>query len=843
MSAMGLAVEEAARRLSDVGPNELPAKSRVPVTARVLSQLRDPLVLVLLFALALTVATGDWTDATVIALVVVANTVVGVVQEVRADHAVTALARMSAPAVRVRRGGVEQSVRTADLVPGDVVVLGEGDVVPADGEVIESSSLLVDESALTGESVPVGHRARHDDEAGDDVSAGTVVVKGRAVVEVTRTGANSTLGRIAALTDVESGPTPLQRRMTQLSRVLALVVVALCAVVLVLGLARGEPTELMLVTAVSLAVAAVPESLPAVVALSLAMGAHRMATRHAIARRLPAVETLGSVTVLATDKTGTLTQAQMVVEEIWTPQREVTLAGAGGEPSDRLTRERGRFESASAPDVLQLLRAAALCNDAALAASDVQSRSWTGLGDPTEVALLVAAARVGIWRESLARDYPRVGELPFDSASQEMTTLHAAAAGAGRILVVRKGSPEALHARTGGRPQPDGWQRAMCWAAEMAGRGFRVLAVTAGEVDDAAAAADTELPLLGMVAMHDPAKPAAGPTVRACQDAGIVGVLVTGDHPATALAVARSVGLIPAGGRVDPGVLATGAQVAEGLVPDLTVPRVFARTGPEQKLAIVRAWQNRGAVVAMTGDGVNDGPALRRADIGVAMGHHGTEVARQAADLVLADDELATVVKAIEEGRRVYDNIRRFLLFGMAGGVAEILVMLTGPFTGLAVPLLAAQILWINLLTHGLTGVALGAEPVGAGAMRRPPRPPEQSVLGDGLWQSVLAVGVVISVVTLVLGLWSQDAGRPWRSLVFLALTCLQLGVALGLRPVLWTRDNLFLPVAVTCSFAAALAGLYVPALQDLLGLEPLPAGDVVVGVLAGLVGFATVRL
>lgn len=832
MSVPGLTASEAARRLVEWGPNAVPTRRRATTGARVLSQLRDPLILVLLAACGLTVATGDMADTVVIALVVVANTAVGVVQEVRADRAVTALSDLVVPSVRVVRDGGEVSVPASDLVPGDVVLLSEGDVVPAEGEVVEATSLLVDESALTGESVPVGRGGRHGDRAGDEVSAGTVVVKGRAVVAVTLTGPRSTLGRIAALTDVRSGPTPLQRRMARLGRRLAEVVVGLCLLVLALGLARGEPGELMVVTAISLAVAAVPESLPAVVALSLAMGARRMAARRAIVRRLAAVETLGSVTVLATDKTGTLTLARMRVEELWTPEGSYAVApGSQGV----FLRDGRPVDPQATPDLRALLEAAALCNDATLLPA-VEDEEPSGLGDPTEVALLVAARSAGLTRPELERSRPRIAEVPFDSLARHMTTFHATDGGGRATFVVRKGSPEAL-ARASGHGDP-AWRAALVQAAEFATRGYRVLAVEAGPPTGR----QQGLPLLGLLAMDDPAKPSAARTVAACHRAGILPVLITGDHRETAVAVATRVGIVTPGQASDPAVVATGDDIAQGLVPDLTSPRVFARTRPEQKLEIVAAWQARGAVVAMTGDGVNDGPALRRADIGVAMGHRGTEVARQAADMVLADDELATVESAVEEGRRVYDNIRRFLVFGLAGGAAEILLMLVGPLAGLALPLLAAQILWVNLLTHGLTGVAMGAEPADDDVMDRPPRPPEQSVLGDGLWQRVLVVAAVLGAGCLALGAWGQATGRPWQSLVFLALTCMQLGVALGLRARLLTRENVWLPVAVLGSLALALAGVYLPLLQEVLTLGPLDPLDAALAVASGAVGWAAVR-
>jgi Ca2+-transporting ATPase len=840
----GLTRTEAAQRRARVGPNELRQRGRISVWSSIGLQLRDPLIVVLLAACALTLVTGDLADAAVIAFVVVVNTAVGVTQEVRADRAITALAQLSAPVVRVIRDGLETSVPSAELVPGDVVLLGEGDIVPADCDLLEASSLLVDESALTGESVAVGKAAPAGATPGDVLSSGTVVVKGRAVAEVTRTGQSSAMGRIAALMDTRAQPTPLQRRLSGLGRVLALVAVALCAVVLALGLARGEPLELMLVTAISLAVAAVPESLPAVVTFSLALGARRMVARNAVVRRLPAVETLGSVTVLATDKTGTLTEARMLVEELWTPRHSVAVSGHGYAPEGELRSCGAALVPDEAPDVVELLRAGVLCNDAQLTPPDRPDGRWSGLGDPTELALLSAAGKAGVTRDGLEGDHRRIGERPFDSATQQMTTAHLVTrAGEDRVVVVTKGSVEALHAQHGHGREAAAWRSALVRADELAAEGFRVLALSAGELPADQDWESAPHRLLGLVAMNDPAKPAARTTIEECRSAGIVPVLVTGDHPATARAVALRVGVLAAEDADREGSVVTGAEIAAGEVADLTGPRVFARTSPEQKLDIVQAWKDRGAVVAMTGDGVNDGPALHRADIGVAMGHRGTEVARQAADLVLADDDLATVVSAVQEGRRVYANIRLFLVFALSGGAAEIVIMLLGPFLGLVVPLVAAQILWINLLTHGITGVAIGAEPVSPDAMSRPPRPPEQSVLGDGLWQRVVAVSGLLSVATLALGLWAHDDGRAWQTMIFLALTCLQLGVAVGIRPLQLTRQNPLLPLAVAGSLLLAVAGVYVPVLQDLLSTTALPAADLALAVAAGGLGWLAARV
>jgi Ca2+-transporting ATPase len=464
VDAAGLSQAEADRRLQQVGPNEIRQRGRISVWSSIGLQLRDPLVVVLLAACTLTLLTGDYADAAVIAFVVLVNTAVGVTQEVKADRAITALAQMSAPVVRVRRDGVETSVPAAELVPGDVVVLGEGDVVPADCDLLEASSLLVDESALTGESVAVGKAAPQGEAAGDVLAAGTVVVKGRALAVVTGTGASSALGQIAALMDTRVQQTPLQRRLAELGRTLALVAVVLCAVVLVLGLSRGEPLELMLVTAISLAVAAVPESLPAVVTFSLALGARRMVARNAVVRRLPAVETLGSVTVLATDKTGTLTEARMLVEELWTPEHSVVVSGQGYAPHGELVCDGTALDLDHAPDVLELLRACVLCNDAKLKSPAGPGEPWSGLGDPTELSLLSAAGKVGVTKEALDEIWPRVGEVPFDSATQQMTTAHMVTPRDGRrVLVVDKGSVEALHATHGASDWTGSWRASASW--------------------------------------------------------------------------------------------------------------------------------------------------------------------------------------------------------------------------------------------------------------------------------------------------------------------------------------------------------------------------------------------
>ncbi|HEY7264471.1 MAG TPA: cation-transporting P-type ATPase [Trebonia sp.] len=840
----GLSSAEAAARLARFGPNELPRARRTSFWELIAGQLRDPLVMVLLVAVVLTLATGDWTDAGVILLVIVVNTAAGVTQEVKAGKAIAALSELTAPEARVLRDGEQRTVPATEVVAGDVLVLAEGDIVPADAAVVDAAALLVDESALTGESVPADKAAGRD-----AVSAGTTVVRGRGRAVVTATGAASAMGRIAALMGERQGLTPLQRRLAGVGRVLAVAAAALSVIVLVIGLARGQSAELMVVTAISLVVAAVPESLPAVVTLALALGARRMSARHALIRRLPAVETLGSVTVLGTDKTGTLTQGDMVVRRVWTPDGgDAEIGGTGYGPDGAPTRSGLAVDAGQAPDLGRLLAAGALCNDAALRPPDDDRPGWTAVGDPTEAALLSAAAKAGLDPGELHASFPRVAELPFDSDRKRMTTAHRLPGGG--VRVVSKGAPEVMLTPETIAGDAAALPRAARRAGELARAGFRVLAVAeaerSGPLDGppdqpTGAGMESGLRLLGLTAILDPPRPAAAATIASCQAAGITPVLITGDHPATARAIALDLGIIGDDADVvDCGVVDRGEA---GPSASFGAARVFARASPEQKLTIIKARQAAGEVVAMTGDGVNDGPALRCADIGVAMGERGTEVARQAADLVLADDELGTVVAAAEEGRRVYANIRRFLLYGLAGGGAEIAVMLAGPLVGLALPLLPAQILWVNLLTHGLPGVALGSEPADPAAMRRPPRPPAESVLGAGLWQRTVRVGVVIAAVTLGVALWGHATGRPWQSMAFFALGTTQLTVALGSRARPGTLANPALLWAVAGALGLQFAGLYLPFLNDLLKTTPLSGLDLLVVVALSTLGYVAIRL
>ncbi|MDG4770156.1 cation-transporting P-type ATPase [Solwaraspora sp. WMMD792] len=844
----GLDATEVARRVIEYGPNVVPGgPGRAGLIRRVVRQLSDPLVVLLLAAGVVTTALADYPNTVVILLVVVVNTGIGVVQEVRADRAIAALDRLAAPVARVLRDGVDRVVPAAELVPGDLVKITAGDIVPADLLLTAATRLRCDESTLTGESVPV----RRDD--GDVAHAGTVVVAGRATGTVTRTGADSALGRIAALMRrTRPGPTPLQLRLTRLSRVLGATAVLLSGLVFLIGLGGGRPVAELAVTAVSLVVAAVPESLPAVVTLALALGAHRMARARAVPRRLPAVEALGSVTVVAADKTGTVTEGRMAVQRVVTPVAEYTVDGLGYRPTGRIVR-RSVDGAAGVPvgvapdDLRQLARAGLLCNDAELTAPDRDGDAadrdaqyggtangstangstpdWRAVGDPLEAALVAFAGRTGLDADEIRRAWPRVAEHPFDQTHRRMTTAHRTCDG--RYLLVCKGAPETVLTAEVTDADPGQLTVLLDQARRLADAGLRTLAVAASVVTTLPDLAHPGgLRPLGLLGIGDPVRADAPDVARTFAAAGIRLLLVTGDHPGTAAAVGGRLGIWSAG---DP--VATDPAAPEQA-------RVFARIQPEQKLDVVAALQAQGHVVAMTGDGVNDGPALRRADVGVAMGG-GTDVARQAADLVLVDDHLGTVAAAVGEGRRIYDNVRRFLRYALAGGVAELAVMLLGPLFGLALPLLPGQILWINLLTHGVPGVALGAEPAEPDVLRRPPRPPTESVLGAGLLTGVLTTGALITAVTLAAGVAAYHAGRPWQTMVFVTLGLAQLGVALAVRARRGTATeglqrgtaaaggrrrmaNPALVFAVAGAGLLQLAGVYLGPLRTLLGTEPL---------------------
>jgi Ca2+-transporting ATPase len=795
--ADGLTAAEAAQRLQRDGPNALPESPPRGPVAIFLAQFADFMIGVLLVAAGVSWVIGEGIEAGAILAIVVLNAILGFVQEWRAAQAMAALRSLAAPSAHVIRDAARTDVAAADLVVGDIVWLEAGARVPADLRLVESAALRVDEAALTGESVPVDKDALLTCPADAALAdrrnmayAGTNTTAGRALGLVVGTGRATQLGTIARLVE-QAGETrtPLQERLARFGRRLALAVLAICAVIFAAGVARGEPTALMFLTAVSLAVAAIPEALPAVVSIALAFGARRMARENALVRRLPCVESLGSVTVICSDKTGTLTQNRLRLE---------------------------RFEAASEQTRSHALEVLALNSDASRDAAG----GW--LGDPTEIALVDHAHASGVEIEALRQALPRIAELPFDSERKRMTTVHARG---DDVLVTVKGAPEAVLPLCAGI-DPGPWHRR---ADAMAAEGLRVLALAGRSADRHLPIEDVDrdLHLLGLVGLIDPPRPEARAAVAECLTAGIAPVMITGDHPATALAIARALGIADEASDV-----ITGGELERlddaSLGERLRAARVFARVDPAQKIRIVEALQAGGACVAMTGDGVNDAPALKKSDIGVSMGRGGTDVAREASDLVLLDDNFATIVGAVREGRRIYDNIRKFVRFVMAGNAGEIWTIFLAPFLGLPIPLTPIQILWVNFITDGLPGLALAGEPAEANVMRRPPRPRDESVFAHGIWQHILWAGLLIGGVSLAACAWAISHGEHPQTMAFTVLTFAQLVHVEAIRSEtqslarIGLASNRFMLVTVVASVALHLAIVYVPALQAVFGTEAL---------------------
>lgn len=808
----GLAADEVQLRQAQHGPNQLLEARPRTWQSRLLSPFRDFMIIVLLAAAVLSGVIGDLTDTIAILVIVALNAAISIAQEWRADRALAALRKLAAPHALVRRAGEHQTVAVEHLVPGDVVLLEAGNQVPADLRLHQVAQLQIDESSLTGESVTVAKAIHHlpagDHVLGDRINMafkGTLVTHGRGAGLVVATGSATELGRVAALLrDEAARQTPLQLRLSAFGKRLSLVVLAICALVFGISVLRGEPVLLMGLTAISLAVAAIPEALPAVVSVLLALGARRLVRVQALVRRLAAVETLGSVTVICSDKTGTLTQNRMRVE------REQLFSG----PIDRN----------DAIDTQELWRACVLCNDA-----HRDGDHW--VGDPTETALIERAESVGLDARALKQEAPRRHEWPFDSGRKRMTTLHARDTG-WRAYV--KGAPETVLERC---INADAVALGTRQATEWAQQGLRVLAIARrdgsgefAEID--AGTIERELTLIGLVGMIDPPREEARAAVAECRAAGIRPLMITGDHPATALAIARQLGIADAHASV-----ITGTEIAQldaaALTAAVARTAVYARVDPAQKIRIVQALQARGEFTAMTGDGVNDAPALSAADIGVAMGRDGTDVAREAAGLVLLDDNFATIVAAVREGRRIFDNIRKFIRYALTGNSGEIWVLFLAPLIGLPIPLLPIHILWVNLVTDGLPGLALAAEPAERGIMQRPPRPPRESIFAHGLWQHALWVGLLIAGLCLGVQAWALHIGDShWQTMVFTALTLTQMAHVLAIRSeteALWQQglfSNRPLLAAVVLTLLLQLATIYLPPLQSVFHTQALTAAE-----------------
>ena len=874
----GLSQAEAERRLDEYGPNELVEHGLKSPLHILREQLTATMMLILIVAAIISAALGDAKDAVAIIAIVILNAVLGFRQEYQAERAMAALKKLAVPTVKVRRDGRLREISARELVTGDVVQLETGNLVPVDGRLLESVNLRVEEAALTGESQPVDktvHALGGEELPVADrintVYMGTLITYGRGQAVVTETGMDTELGHIATMIQAtEQEPTPLQRRLAQLGRGLALAAVAIVTVVFVLGLARGEEARLMFLTAISMAVAAVPEGLPAVVTIGLAMGAQRMLQRRALIRKLPAVETLGSVTVICSDKTGTLTENRMtvtVLDVLGETQRVDTLLQAGVPVLD------ADLTPGTEPAVRSLgllVEAAALCNDATLEAIDEGFVEYRAIGDPTEGALVVAAAQFGRYKSELEKRWPRVAEAPFTSERKRMTTIHQTSPSLDEtnarhwdspLVAFCKGSVDGLleianQVWAGDEAVPlsaEFRQRIQLANDRLARDGQRVLGaafrpLTAQPSPVEESELEKEMTFIGLIGMMDPPRPEVKDAVQTCRSAGIRPIMITGDHPLTAQHIASALE-IATDGRVLTGqdLASMSVEKLEQVVEEVSV---YARVSPEDKLRIVQALQDKGHIVAMTGDGVNDAPALKKADIGVAMGITGTDVAKEAADMVLLDDNFATIVAAVEEGRVIYDNIRKFIKYTMTSNAGEIWVMLLAPILGMPLPLLPLQILWVNLVTDGLPGLALTIEPAERGTMQRRPYPPQESIFARGMGRDILWVGLLMGFFCLGLGFWAwKTDNAAWQTMVFTALTLSQMGNALALRS---ERDSVFrigllsnkaLLGAVLMTLVLQIAVIYVPMLQGLFKTVSLPLDDLIITLVVSTAVFGGVEL
>ena len=836
----GLSNEEAARRLAAHGPNELEAADVIAPWQILVAQFKNVLILILLVAVGLSAVLGHATEAAVISVIVVFAAVLGFVQEYRAERAIEALRQMAAPNATVVRDGKEDDVPARELVPGDVVLLRAGDRASADARLSEVVALQVEESALTGESLPVEKQTTalvHEQQLGDRtnmVYAGTTVTYGKGRGVVVATGMETEFGGIARmLQTIERGKTPLQLSLDRVGMLLARTAFVLVVVVVGLGLLRGEAFLDMLLFGAALAVAVVPEALPAVITISLTLAAQRMVRRQALIRSLPAIETLGSVSVVCSDKTGTLTKDQMTVRKVLSDGQMVEVSGAGYEPAGVFRRDGSPVELSAA--LVETLRAAALASDAQLVKSETNDQ-WQVRGDPTEAALIVAAAKAGLHRPDLLAERPRVDEIPFTSEAKRMTTVHGTPNGS---VAYAKGAPEVvLEASTrqltaSGETALDGEGRESLLetARQMASEALRVLAV-ARRSGATLENAERELTFLGLVGMIDPPRPEAKAAVRTCEEAGIRPVMITGDHPLTAEAIAREIGLLAAGRAVTGSELESmdGDELARGA----ETIQVYSRVSPEHKLRIVTALQQNGHSVAMTGDGVNDAPALKKADIGVAMGITGTDVTKEAAAMTLTDDNFASIVAAVEEGRSVFGNIKKYLMYLLSANLGEIGLLVGASLLGKPLPLSAVQILYVNLATDGLPALALAVDPPERGLMRRPPRRRGEGIFTKRVVALIVTGGAWSALVTLSLFSWAVSTERVLAeamTMTFATLVLIEFFKAYSFRSdrhSVFDRPfaNRWLNLAIVWEIVLLVLVVNVPFLQDAFGTRSLSAAD-----------------
>jgi P-type Ca2+ transporter type 2C len=835
----GLASAEAAQRLHVYGPNELQALNRVSAWHTFAAQFQNVLILILLGATLVSGFLGHTLEAVVITVIVLFAVLLGFIQEHRAGRALEALRKMAAPVARVLRDKEETVVPSRDLVPGDVVLLRTGDRVPADARVTQAVNLAVDESALTGESAAVEKTiARFDDARlllGDRKNmtyAGTLVAYGRGQAVVVSTGMSTEFGHVARLVEsVEASRTPLQENLDRLGATLGKAALVVVAIVVAIGLARGLPVIDMFMFGIALAVAVVPEALPAVVTISLAIGVRRMVKRNALVRRLPIVETLGSTSVICTDKTGTVTKNEMTVRQVFADDHLFELTGAGYEPTGQLL-EAGHVVEPP-PDVRALLSAGVLASDARLVTREGQ---WQVEGDATEGALVVAATKAALNPVDLNQQEPRIAEIPFTSERRRMTTLHTTTAG---VVAYSKGAAEEVLASCTSRLQfgedvpltESGREGIRAVEQRMAGEGLRVLAVARNSctsVQDA----ESRMTLLGLVAMMDPPRPEARDAVRVCEAAGIRPVMITGDHPLTASTVANELGMLK-NWRVVSG-RDLDAMSDEDLKRHVADIAVYARVSPAAKMRVVTAWQSRGEIVAMTGDGVNDAPALKKADVGIAMGIAGTDVSKEAAGMTLLDDNFATIVAAVEEGRIVFGNIKKYLMYLLSCNVGEIVLLAGSVIAGFPLPLSAVQILYVNLATDGLPALALAVDPPEKDLMLRKPRDPRVGIFTRPVVITLITAGLWSALVNMTLFTWLLRSGRPLAevmSMTFVTLVLIQFFNAYNCRSDRLSVfrqpfANRWLNVAVAWELVLLVAILYVPFFQRAFGTFSFTAAD-----------------
>jgi Ca2+-transporting ATPase len=837
----GLTTAEAAGRLVEYGPNELQALGRISPWEILLEQFKNVLIVILILATALSFFLGHMIEAVAITIILLFAVLLGFVQEYRAERAIEALRQMAAPTATVIREGNETEVPARELVPGDVILLTAGDKVPGDVRLIEAINLQVEEAALTGESVPVEKHTlplnATDLAVGDRKNlayAGTVVTYGRGRAVVVATGMATEFGKIARmLQEVETGKTPLQEHLDKVGGTLARAAFVVVAIIIGLGLLRGQPFFEMLIFGVALAVAVVPEALPAVVTISLAIGVKRMIKRNALVRRLPAVETLGSTTVICSDKTGTLTKDEMTIRRIYVAGQALEVSGAGYEPEGTFARN-GSPVTLSEPLVL-LLHAAALCSDARIVRDDGDER-WHVKGDPTEGALVVAAAKAGLHKAELDSEFPRTDEIPFSSETKRMTTLHTTPAG---TIAYSKGAPEFIldsctrQLTADGEAELRGAGKAeiLHTAQEMASKALRVLAI-AHKRETTLQEAEREMTFLGLVGMIDPPRPEAQAAVGKCNEAGIKVVMITGDHPLTARAVANELGIL----KNDRLLIGAELEVKEdeefrSEVEDI---EVYARVSPAHKLRVITALQEKGHVVAMTGDGVNDAPALKKADIGIAMGITGTDVTKEAAAMTLTDDNFASIVAAVEEGRGIFSNIKKYLMYLLSSNIGEIGLMAGASLMGLPLPLSAVQILYVNLATDGLPALALAVDPPETDLMQRPPRRSRSGIFTRPVVMLMLVGGLWSTLANLGLFIWAINSGRSVQeamTMTFVSLVLIQFFKAYNFRSdrhsvLRRPFANKWLNLAILWELVMLVFIVYVPFLQRMFGTFSLTLED-----------------